>query len=308
MKRTLLIPAALAVIATAVVLVATRRGESQEAPQRLVVGIYAPTVEFGTAAARLQYVQGLAKAIASNVGTRVDAESYATLAQLKKADVDFAIIDGQCYATNLGWKLLANAEIGGSTARPWALYSSVGGSMQGLKDKRLAFVQTGCNDNGFIENAMLESEVGLSFFSGKVGKPDVSAAVAEVASYKGAQAVFAPVGSQKGLTKVFDTGSVPNPAFVQLNGKLSGSVADQVQKAVVAYGGGGAISGWTAANRAAYQGLQGRMQRAVKRGVFATPEPVRVEAKDVLIDPETLDQTALTDVKQHFERPPTRLD
>jgi hypothetical protein len=307
MRKIVFIAPALALVAALVVLVASR-GETQGAPDRLIIGIYAPTVEFGTAQNRLAYVQGLARAIESNTGIQTTAASFASLGALRKGNVDFAIVDGQCYSTNLGWRLLANAQVGGGTSRNWALYSSVGPDMQGLRGKKLAFVQMGCNDGGFIDNAMLESEVDTSFFSSRVGKPDLTAAVAEVASYKGAQAVFAPVGAQKGLTKVFDTGAVPNPAFVQLNGKLSGSVADKVSNAVVGYGGSGAISGWAGANKGNYQGLAGRMGRVVKRGIFAAPEPVRVEAKDVLIEPESLRDTALTEVRQHFERPPERME
>ena len=295
-------------LAAVLVVLAVSRGDTQGAPDKLVIGIYAPTVEFGTAQNRLAYVQGLARAIESNTGVQTQAASFASLGALRKGNVDFAIVDGQCYATNLGWRLLANATIGGGTARNWALFSSVGPDMQGLKGKKLAFVQMGCNDGGFLDNAMLESEVDQSFFSSRVGKPDLTAAVAEVASYKGAQAVFAPVGAQKGLTKVFDTGQIPNPAFVQLNGKISGNVADKVASAVVGYGGSGAISGWTGANKGTYQGLAGRMGRVIKKGIFAPPEPVRVEAKDVLIEPETLRDTALTEVRQHFERPPERME
>jgi len=297
------------VLAGVLVVLVLRPAVSQPAqPTKLIIGIYAPTVEFGTAQNRLAYVQGLSRAIESNTGIQTTASSFASLGALKKADVDFAIIDGQCYATNLGWPLLANATIGGGTSRAWALFSSVGPDMQGLKAKKLAVVQMGCNDNGFIDNAMLESEVDPSFFASRVGKPDLTAAVAEVASYKGAQAVFAPVGAQKGLTKVFDTGQIPNPAFVQLNGKLAGAVADKVANAVVGYGGSGAISGWSGANKGTYQGLAGRMGRVIKKGIFAVPEPVRVEAKDVLIEPESLRDTALTEVRQHFERPPERME
>jgi hypothetical protein len=306
-KRSLAVGLAVAAIAVLAVLGLTRRGETQAEGTKIVIGIYAPTVEFGTAQARVTYVQGLAKAVEGNLsGVKVDAQSFASLAQLRKANVDFAIVDGQCYAANSGWKLLANAQVGGGTTRQWALYSSVGPDMSSLRGQKLAYVQTGCNDNAFIENAMLESEVGLSFFSGLVGKPDMSAAVAEVASYKGAQGVFAPVGSQKGLTKVFDTGSVPNPAFVQLNTKFADG--GKVASAVVSYGGGGAISGWAEASKGSYTSLSGRMGKVVKRGVFAPPAPVRVDAKDVLIEPATMDDTAMTDVKQHFEKPPDRLD
>jgi hypothetical protein len=306
-KLSLLLPTA-AVIAAAAAL-AVRGGRAQPAPPaRLVVGIYAPTVEFATSAARLQYAQGLAKAIAAQTGIETEARSFAAFGQLKSAGVDFAVVDGQCYAGSLGWPLLATAEIGGGTTRAWGLFADAGGSMQELAGKKLAYVQTGCNDGGFIDNAMLDSEVDAAFFSARVGKPDLLGAVAEVATYHSAQAVFAPVGSQKGLTKIFDTGPVPNPAFVQVNAKVPAEIVAKVGAAVTGYGGGGAISGWAGPNRAIYQGLAGRLGKVVKQGVFANPDPVRFDATDVLIEPATLDRTATTGVRQHFERPPERME
>jgi hypothetical protein len=299
-------PHLLAVVAVAAMI---GRGETQpSAPTKLTVGIFAPSVDFGTAQRRLTYVQSLAKAIETNTGIETEAQSFASLGALKGAKVDFAIVDGQCYATNLGWQLLAAAEVGGETTRSWALYSSVGGDFQRLKGKKLAFVQMGCNDKAFVDNAMLESEVDDAFFAVRVGKPDLAAAVAEVAQLKGAQAVFAPSGAHKGLTKVFDTGAVPNPAFVQVNTAVSSTIADQVASAVTGFSGGGAIGGWSAAAKAPYQRLAGRMSKVVKKGVFAPPDPVRVDAKDVLLDPPTLDHYALTEVLQHVARPPERLE
>jgi hypothetical protein len=295
-------------LAAAAALLVVRPGTSQPAPSKLVVGIYAPSVEFGTAQDRLAYVQGLAKAIEAQTGVKTEAKSFASFGALKGAGVDFAIVDAQCYATNLGWNLLANAQIGGSGARGWALFASGGGTMQALKGKKLAYVQTGCNDNAFIDNAMLESEVDAGFFAARVGKPDVTAAVAEVASYKGAQAVFAPSGAQKGLDKLFDTGSVPNPAFVQINSKVPAGTVTSVGAAVTRFGGSGAISGWSSPSKGAYQGLAGRMGKSVKRGIFANPDPVRFEVKDVLIEPPSLDETATTGVRQHFEQPPSRME
>jgi hypothetical protein len=276
---------------------------AQEAPAKITVGIYAPTVEFGAAQARLAYVQGLAKAIEQNTGIKTDAQSYATVAALKKDNVDFAIVDGVCYATNLSWKLLATANIGGGTTRPWALFSSAGDTMQSLKGKKLAFISTGCNDAGFVDNAMLESEVDPLFFGARTGKSDLTAAIAEVASYKTAQAVFAPAGSGKGLTKVFDTGAVPNPAFVEVSGKVSSAVAEKVANAVQSYGGAGAINGWTKPSREIYTTLAGRLGRAIKLGIPANPEPVRIDAKDALVDPPTLKDTAVVEVRRHFVRP-----
>ena len=278
-------------------------GAAHAQPAKLKLGIYAPSVEFGSATARLAYVQALGKAIEQSTGLRVEAQSYASLATLRKEGVDFAIVDGLCYATNLGWRLLANAAIGGATSRPWALHAGVG-NMQSLRGKKLSFIMTGCNDAGFIDNAMLDSEVDPAFFSARIGKPDLAAAVAEVAATRTAQAVFAPAGAAKGLTKLFDTGNVPNPAFVDVSGKLPAATVDKVAAAVIGYGGAGAISGWTRPSREAYASLAGRLGRVVKKGILAAPEPVRLDARDVLIDPPTIRESALVGLRHHFVRPP----
>ncbi|HET7503337.1 MAG TPA: hypothetical protein VFK02_20090 [Kofleriaceae bacterium] len=289
---------------TALVAATGRVASAQPAPPpKLTIGLYAPSVEFGAAQARLAYVQGLARAIEQNTGIKTEAQSYANVAALKKDAVDFAIIDGVCYATNLGWRLLATASIGGGTTRPWALYSSVGDTMQALKGKKLAFIATGCNDAGFVDNAMLESEVDPAFFGARSGKPDLTAAVAEVASYKAAQAVFAPVGAAKGLTKVFDTGTVPNPAFVALSARLPAATVDKVAAAVIGFGGTGAISSWTRPSREIYTALAARLGKATKTGILASPDPVRIDARDALIEPSTLKDTALVEVRHHFVRP-----
>ncbi len=297
---TLLIPGLLVIAAVATPAAAV----AQPAPAKITIGIYAPSVEFGAAQARLAYVQGLAKAIEQNTGIKTEAQSYANVGALKKDNVDFAIIDGQCYAANMGWKLLASANIGGGTTRAWGLFSSSGSDMQSLKGKKLAFINTGCNDASFVDNAMLESEVDASFFGARVGKNDLTAAIAEVASYKTAQAVFAPASAAKGLTKVFDTGMVPNPAFVDLSGKLPAGTSEKVAAAVIGYGGGGAISGWAKGDRGIYSSLAGRLGKVTKAGVLASPDPVRVDARDALLEPPTLKDTALVDVRHHFVRPP----
>jgi hypothetical protein len=270
---------------------------------RLKLGIYAPSVEFGSATQRLAYVQALGKAIEQSTGLAVEAQSYASLATLKSAGVDLAIVDGLCYAANLGWKLLANASIGGGTSRPWALYASVG-DMQSLRGKKLSYITTGCRDAEFVDNAMLDSEVDPGFFAARIGKPDLTAAVAEVAATRTAHAVFAPIGAARGLTKLFDTGSVPNPAFVDVSGKLPAAAVDKAAAAVLGYGGGGAIAGWARPSRDLYTSLAGQLGKVVKNGVLAAPEPVRIDARDVLIDPPTIRDPALVGLRHHFVRPP----
>jgi len=307
MKRAIAIIVALVAIGGAAFLLYPREGVSQPAGGggQLTVAIYAPTVPFAGSQARADYMQQLTKAIAAATGMQVTSKIAPSKGAL--AGADFAILEAQCVASGGGGTVLANAQIGGSTTRKWALFSSLGGDFNGLKGKRVAFVKTGCNDNAFIDNAMLESEA-TGYFSGRVGALDVSAAVAEVASRKGAEAVFAPIGQQKGLTKVWDAPAIPNPAFVQLNGKLPKDVVSKVTKAVVGFGGGGAISGWSGADPGDYKSLRGRMGTRVKGGVATGPEAVRVDAKDVLDEPKTLDDVDMPPVDQHIEAPPGRLE
>ncbi len=290
-----------ALLILALVVAATRPADAQPA-KAITVGIYAPTVEFGSASARLSYVQGLAKAIEAATGQSVTASSYASFSALEKDGVDFAIVEAQCYATNGKGKLIATAVVGGGGSRQWALHANVD-DMTALRGKKLAYVQTGCNDAGFVDNAMLDSEVDSAFFGTRVGKSELTAAVAEVASYKTAQAVFAPGGSAKGLTKLFDTVTVPNPAFVALSSRVASSLSDQVAATVLGYKGSGAISGWQKPSKESYTTLGGRMKRTAKQSMFAAPQPVRIDASDVLVDPPTMQEPARPNLRHLFVRP-----
>ncbi len=289
-----------------VVMIMALAGDAHAQPaKKLTLGIYAPTVEFGAATARLAYIKSLAATIEQSTGMAVDAQSYANLGALIRANVDFAIVDGPCYATNLGWRLLANANVGGGTSRAWALFGGGVGDLPSLRGKKLAYV-AGCADAAFVDHAMLESEVEAGFFGARVAKQDLTGAIAEVASYRTAQAVFAPT-TTKGLTKIFDTGSVPNPAFVVI-GKLPAAVVDKVASAVLGFGGGGAIAGWARPDRTIYAAFAGRLTRANKAGVFAVPEPVRIDAKDVLVEPPTMREAGAVDVKRYWVRTQGRMD
>jgi len=292
-----------ALAALALALALALPGAALAQSPKLKLGIYAPSVDFGSATARLQYVQALGKAIEQSTGLVVEAQSYASLATLSQEGVDLAIIDGLCYAKNLGGRLLATATIGGATTRPWALYASVP-DMQSLAGKKLSYITTGCRDADFIDNAMLDSEINGSFFGARIGKPDLAAAVAEVAATKTAQAVFAPIGAAKNLTKLFDTGAVPNPAFVDLNGKLPAGVSEKIAAAVIGHGGAGAISGWARPSRDIYATFAGQLNKVVKNGMLATPDPVRIDARDVLIEPPTLRESAMVGLRHHFVRAP----
>ena len=57
-----------------------------------------------------------------------------------------------------------------------------------------------------------------------------------------------------------------------------------------------------------YAAFGARFARAVKSGTLAAPEAVRLDVRDVLIEPVTLKDTALVDIRHHFVRAGDRLE
>lgn len=72
---------------------------------------------------------------------------------------------------------------------------------------------------------------------------------------------------------------------------------------MIGYGGTGAISGWTKPSHEIYTALAARMGKVVMARVLATADPIRIDAKDALIDPPTLHDTAVVEVRHLFVRP-----
>jgi hypothetical protein len=275
---------------------------SAAAQEQLNVGLYAPSAAFADSSARLSYVQGLAKAIQQKTGVATVGRAYVRLGDLTAAKPELAIVDGQCLAGAAMGQVLATATLGGDTAPAWGLYARGADSLAALKGKKLAYVRTGCRDGEFLDNAMLGGEVkAASYFGALVDKPDVSGAVLAVRDYKQADAVFAPGAQGKGLTKVFDAGTVPAPGFVVLAKGLPAPLLEQVKDAVLGYGGGGGIDGWKAASQQGYSALSGRMSARTRRPVFAAPDVVRVDDQDVLVVPAS--KFAEAPVRQHFWEP-----
>lgn len=281
-------------------LAGTSPAKSQGQPEQLTLAIYAPSAAFSDSASRLTYIQGLAKTIEKKTGVPSKGASYTNLGQLVAARPDFAILDGQCIAGRGLGSVLASASVGGEAFQSWGLFTR-GERMAELSGKKLAVVEMGCRDDDFLDHAMLEGEKARRHFAALVKQMDVAGAVAAVRDYKKADAVFAPTGSVRGLTRVYDAGQVPNPGFVQLNKSISGEITGQVKEAVLGYGASGGIDGWKPAAEDLYRRLAGRMGARPKLPVFAPPEVVRFEDQDVLEPPKSTASDAT--VKQHFWEP-----
>ena len=204
------------------------------------------------------YVQGLAKAIEQNTGIKTEAQSYGSIGALKSDNVDFAIIDGPCYAVNLGLRLLANANIGGGVSRDLGAVLERGDSMQALKGKKLAFVATGCNDAGFVDNAMFESEVDAQFFGARVGEKDLDRRDRRrvVVQDRAGRVRAGRCGPRAHEAVRHRCGAEPR---VRRSSRRSfpAAVSAKVSAAVVGFGGSGAIAGWAKPSREPFTSLAG---------------------------------------------------
>ena len=277
------------------------------ADKPLVIAIFAPNAAFESGGARFEFVNRLAQQITSAAGVPAEGKAFARASDLEAAirnkQVDFAILDGVYLAERgVPYNVLATATSGGDTAPRWALFTSTAASVQELQGKKLTMASAGPRDSAFIENALFDGELQIAkFFAARSSAPDLNSAVASV-NLKKADAVFAPETQGKGLRKIFDAGRVPNPAFCEISTSLSADVVNKVKQAVLSHGAAGpALDGWKPSGADAYKALASRMGARSRRPVMVEPEPVRLDAGDVLVEP-TL-ETAAPDLKALYWTP-----
>ncbi len=270
---------------------------------KLVIAIYAPNAPFESGEQRYGFASRLAQQLTS-AGVAAEAKGFAHSSDFEaaagKEQVDFAIVDGVYLGErNAPWPVLASATIGGDPSARWALFSGLPGGVFELSGKRLALAATGSKDNQFIDNALLDGELG-HHFGARQPSPDVVSAVTAV-TLKKADCVFAPEFAGRGLHKVFDAGRVPNPALVQVRSKIAPEVVEKVRKAVLASATTGTFDGWKSAGADPYRALGARMGSKLRRPVMAEPPVVAVDPAAAL-QPAPLEPAAL-DLKDQFWGP-----
>lgn len=289
----------------AVALLGALPARAQQPAASIVIAIYAPNAPFEGADARYSYVQRLATHIGNVAGVQAKGQAFARAgdfeAAVRKGAVDFAIVD-PVYLASRTFKVIATATAGGSTAKRWALFVGAGiPNFVALQGKRLAYASSSSRDMAFIEHAMLDSEVNVNkFFGARQGTPDVASAVAAVALGK-ADCVVAPVDRGRGLRKIFDAGSVPNPGFVQVKTALPDTTVSAVSKAVLGFGAGGVLDGWRGGGGDAYRGLAGQMGARTRKAAMSEPDVLRLESQDVLLLGKI--ETTLPPLQHYFWTP-----
>ncbi len=272
---------------------------AQETSPRLTIGLYAPVIGFRTAAERLQYVQGLAAEIEKATGVPTTGKSFARFSDLLRERPHFAIVDGVCATTRSLGTVLLSAAIDGETEESWGLFSTQVQSFQELEGQKIASVGRGCADMAFLAHAMLRSEVPLSFFAGVVRKPTIDGAVAAVASYKEAAAVFAPERLGRGMRRLFIAGAVPTPVLIQMSRRV-GDVAPKVAR-VVSASQLGRASGWRTPGPL-MGSFADRLKRRTKSVLWVRPKREYLNFGDLIIFPGF--DAKFVSVSHLFEEPP----
>jgi hypothetical protein len=278
------------------------------AQTKLTVAIYSPNAPFESGQARYSFIQRLADQIKSVTGTQADPKAFARAADfeaaVKNKAVDFAVVDGVYMAERGGttYKVLAVATAKGDTTVPWGLFakdSSIG-SVMDCQGKKLAFASTGPKDQQLVDNAFLDGEL-PKHFSARQNTPDVASAVTAV-SVKSADCVFAPDSLGKVLHKVLSVGSVPNPAFVQINTALPEATVKKVKDAVVGHtAAGGAYDGWKNGSADNFRSLGNKLGGKTRKPIMTEPEVVKLDDTDVVVPPAL--EASSPNIKDQFWNP-----
>ncbi len=299
MTHTLTISVAVA----AAVLVAVAPPARADKPDKLMIAIFAPSLEF-TSGARLSYLNDVAQAIEAKTGIPTTARTFVKYSDMTGAKPDLAIIEAQCIVARSPGKVLATATIDGGRSIDWGLYSRTKGqALDDLRGKKVAYVKTGCRDDDFLDFALLLGVFRSDrYFGSTVAAVDANGAVVATRDVGSADAAVVPTRLAGGLSLIVKIDSVPNPGLVVMNDKLDGALLASV-KAAVAATSGGPIAGWDDA--ASYDALAGRMSTRKKAMVLAAPAVVEVSEPDAISVPRATIRIA-PPIRMLWKPPATR--
>lgn len=240
--------------------------------QSLTIGILAPTLRFGSSAERFAYVNDVASSIAAATGVPTGGKAFIRYKDLRSAGVDLAILEGQCVSSGRPGPVLAVALIDGQATVPWALYGRSAVPLRALRQRPLGYVETGCSDTEFLEQALLAGEVPLSFFGARVSASSPGNLVATLDRYRRADAVFLPESAGRDLHLVLRATAVPVPALVQMNPHLPAALVERIQAAVLARSEAHSLGiTWAAQPQAIYAQFAARLQRRSKSPLLVNP-------------------------------------
>jgi hypothetical protein len=292
---------------------------AQEQKGELTVALYAPMAPLPSADARFGYVDKLARYLQSvgvNAHPKVFARSADLETAIKRGQVDLAILDA-FYAADRGsnFQVLAVATAAGELYSRWGLYTHLSnGNILDMSGKRLAWVSpSGAKEASYINNVLLYGELKVAqFFQMSSPTPDIGAAVSDVVLRR-ADCVFAPEPAVQGksLRRVYDAGDagrIPNPALVQVQGRLSDDVIANIKRSIVGFNTTGVLDGWRAgggigeAYRQLRQRLRGRPDRNL---VFAEPQRLNTQVNSTMV--ASSEMTPISASLRSMLLPPTDL-
>jgi hypothetical protein len=254
---------------------------SAAAEKRIAIGLYAPTVPFGSPGQRLATVTGLAKHLsAAAPGARVTGRVFARAADLvtaiRQGSVQFAVIDAPyAAAAGLPYRILAAAQRRGRAKAPWVVVAGSGiKTLADLAKKRLVVPRIGAKRDAFATGALLEGEVRPSYFKGISAAPDPLAAITMVKLGR-AEAALVPGATvvSGGLSRVMTLRSVGHPMFVVARG-VDPTITRAFAERIRSYR-GSTFSGFTAPSAGGYRQLRASIGIRHRRGPMAIPSPSR---------------------------------
>jgi hypothetical protein len=242
----------------------------------ITVGMFAPSAPFAGTAARVEYTQRLARAIAAELGKDGVGRAYGRAGDfasaVKKGEVQVAIVDARYAATAGGGGVVIGVGLrGGDDAAAWQLVTRGAKGVLELRGKKLLVPSMGGREADFVRNALYGGELAKDFFAKIDVAPDTAAALASLALGK-ADAAIVPAGADlpSGTQVVATLPPVSLPVVITYG--LDDAARAKVTAALTAFQGAPALAGFKSANADVVHALARRMTVAEKRGPMAVPD------------------------------------
>lgn len=242
----------------------------------LTVGVFAPAAPFPSTAARVELAGKLGDQVGRALGQPASGKVFARAgdfaAAVKKGEIAVALVDATYLAAaGAGGTVIADGVRDGQAAHGWQLVARGGGTIAGLRGKRVLVPGIAGRETDFVLDVLLGGEVARDYFANIEAAPDTASALAALALGK-ADAAVVPDGAPlpAGTQVVLELPALAGPVLVAY-GPLTAAQRAALAAAAPGFTGDATVTGFVAPTPDAIRRIASRFTPPVKRGPLAVP-------------------------------------
>ena len=250
------------------------------------IAIYAPSLLFPDSAARNHYIQQVASGLESRTGLPFKGVGFAKAGdlkkQVKKGEVDFAIVDTTYYLGHSGMTPIASCSGPKGTAIKLQVVSSSNVTLSDLRGKALTLPNKNSSMLAFITNQVLGKEIAAEDFFEVSSAKDANTALSQVKSGKAdLTVVYSTYAQGAGLSVLMDLAAMPLPIVVVVNDDVPEEVRAQVSSSIkgLSVSGAQVLSGFSSYDSGAVKAYKGNTgtKKKKKKPYLTTERTLKIE-------------------------------